>query len=139
ELAYEYSLLISVDCGISALEEATIAKKVGLDLIITDHHEPGPVLPEAVAILNPKQRDCNYPSGDLAGVGVALKLVQALGVDNWPEYLDLVTLGTVADLVPLQGENRIYAHHGLKRMAKTTNLGIRALLHVSEVQEPSAG
>lgn len=139
KLAEEYTLLISVDCGISAFEEAIMAKRLGLDLIITDHHEPGPMLPEAVAILNPKQENCNYPSKDLAGVGVALKLVQALGVDTWPEYLDLVALGTVADLVPLQGENRIYVYHGLKQMVKTENLGMQALLKVSEAKIPSAG
>ena len=138
KLAQDFSLLISVDCGISAVEEVALAQELGLDIIITDHHEPGPILPPATAILNPKQKGCSYPTKELAGVGVALKLVQGLGVQDWPEYLDLVTLGTVADLVPLRGENRTWVKQGLQHMEKTKNLGIQALLEVSEVESPSA-
>ena len=139
ELAQTYTLLITVDCGISAVGEVAFAQSLGLDIIITDHHEPGPVLPAAVAILNPKQEGCSYPSKELAGVGVALKLVQGLGVDEWVKYLDLVTLGTVADLVPLRGENRTWVQHGLKYMETTKNLGIKTLMAVSEVEKPTAG
>lgn len=138
KLAQDFTLLITVDCGISAVEEVAFAHGQGLDIIVTDHHEPGPLLPPAVAILNPKQRGCTYPSKELAGVGVALKLVQGLGVDQWFKYLDLVTLGTVADLVPLRGENRTWVYHGLKYMAETENLGLQALLAVSEVEAPTA-
>ncbi len=140
-LAEEAGLVITVDCGISAVDEIAYAKGLGLDIIVTDHHEPGHVLPPAAAVLNPKQPGCPYPFKDLAGVGVAFKLLQALGLaqDKWAALLDLVALGTVADLVPLQGENRILAHHGLRRLAKTDNLGLRALLEVSEVKQPNAG
>lgn len=140
-LSKRTSLIITVDCGISALDEVAYAKELGLDLIISDHHEPGPVLPEAFAIINPKQRNCPYPHKDLAGVGVASKLLQGLGLDpkTWYTLLDLVALGTVADLVPLRGENRILVHHGLKQMAQTINLGLQALLEVAEVDKPTAG
>ena len=139
-LSEQATLLISVDCGISSVEEVEYANSLGLDVIVTDHHEPGEVLPCAVAILNPKQSGCSYPFKGLAGVGVALKLIQGLGVPEarWKECLDLVALGTVADLVPLQGENRILVKHGLVQMADTKHVGLRALLQVSNVGEPSA-
>ena len=139
-LSKRASLLISVDCGISSYDEIEHAKALGLDVIITDHHEPAERLPAAVAILNPKQKGCEYPYTGLAGVGVALKLVQGLGVPQttWMKYLDLVALGTVADLVPLQGENRILVKQGLRQMAKTENVGLRALLESAQVNEPTA-
>jgi single-stranded-DNA-specific exonuclease len=131
------SVLITVDCGITAVAEAALARTLNIDVIITDHHEPSEVLPDAFAILNPKVKDSGYPFRDLAGVGVAFKLVQALlhslgnskvGIHSEYELLDLVALGTIADLVPLVGENRILVHHGLLQMEKTLNIGLGALL-----------
>ncbi|MDD2443842.1 MAG: DHH family phosphoesterase, partial [Desulfotomaculaceae bacterium] len=116
-------LVITVDCGISAFEEALWASENGLDLIITDHHEPQSEIPAAFAVVDPKRHDCKYPFKELAGVGVALKLAQALletagrGSGAWQEYLDLACLGTIADIVPVRGENRILVKHGLLRLA----------------------
>lgn len=135
------SLVVTLDCGINALEEALWAEKNGLDLIITDHHEPPPELPQAVAVVNPKRQDCLYPFKELAGVGVALKVAQAIlkesGKKNgaWQDYLDLVCLGTIADIVPLHGENRILVKHGLARLAHTDNCGLRALMSISGVEK----
>lgn len=125
-------LVVSVDCGITSLEEARLAGSIGLDLVITDHHEPLDELPGALAVINPKRRDCSYPFKGLAGVGVAYKLAAALakryGRSEPGEYLDLVTLGTVADVVPLQGENRSLVKAGLPLIRQGTRLGLRALL-----------
>ncbi|HKM42554.1 MAG TPA: single-stranded-DNA-specific exonuclease RecJ [Limnochordia bacterium] len=137
-LAKRASLLITVDCGISSIAEIDYAQSLGLDVIVTDHHEPGPVLPSAVAILNPKQEGCNYPFKHLAGVGVACKLVQGLGAPHWKEHLDLVALGTVADLVPLEGENRTLVSQGLRTLTETKKLGLAALQKVAEVTKPAA-
>jgi single-stranded-DNA-specific exonuclease len=131
-------LLISVDCGITSHAEIREAQNRGLDVIVTDHHEPDGEPPAALAVLNPKQRHCSYPFKGLAGVGVALKLVQGLRVPGWEEDLDLAALGTVADLVPLQGENRIIVKHGLRRMAATENVGLRALMECADVTVPTA-
>lgn len=131
------SLIITVDCGISAVQEITFAKTCGIDIIVTDHHEPPDELPCAVGILNPKIADSGYPFPHLAGVGVAFKLLQALyarlgyseaafGSEN--DYLDLVALGTIADIVPLVGENRILVKNGLTVMENTRHSGIRAML-----------
>ena len=128
------TLVVTVDCGTSSLVEARWALENSLDLIVTDHHEPPEDLPPAYALVNPKRRDCAYPFKELAGVGVALKLVQALfrRLDGksgaWLEYLDLVCLGTVADIVPLTGENRILVKHGLPAVAATKNKGLSALI-----------
>ena len=129
-------LIISVDCGIRADEAATRARELGIDLIITDHHEPGVELPHALAIINPKRHDCTYPDKNLAGVGVALKLVQALctctGHANWlPAFVKVAAIGTLADVVPLTGENRIIAKLGLGMLSKGPHkVGLRALLEV---------
>lgn len=145
ELLYQakedgFQLVISVDTGITAIQEAEIAKKWGLDLIITDHHEPQEQIPQAIAVINPKKPGCSYPFKMLAGVGVAFKLATALLGRVPEEYLDLVALGTIADLVPLVGENRILVYHGLRKMNERQNLGIRALLKVSGIEkEISAG
>jgi single-stranded-DNA-specific exonuclease len=134
------ALVISVDCGITSVREAAWAREHGLDLIITDHHAVPEVVPEAVAVLNPKQPDDDYPCKDLAGVGVAFKLVQALaertgcpsaGQVKW--FLDLVALGTVCDVVKLVDENRALVHFGLKVLAKTRRPGLRALAEVASV------
>lgn len=121
-------VIVTVDTGISAIEEAELAKQLGITLIITDHHEPQEDLPNTFAIINPKIPGETYPFRHLAGVGVAFKLTQAL-LGRFPEeYLDIVSLGTIADLVPLIGENRIIASLGLKEMSKTNNVGLKVLL-----------
>ncbi|MBZ4655227.1 MAG: single-stranded-DNA-specific exonuclease RecJ [Peptococcaceae bacterium] len=129
-------LLISVDCGISSVQEAEYAASLGLDIIITDHHQPPARLPQACAVINPKLMECQVPWLDLAGVGVAYKLGQSVaqmqGKGEYAyHYLDLVALGTIADIVPLTGENRILVKEGLKLLAKAERPGIKALLEVT--------
>ncbi len=130
-------LVISVDCGIRGIEAARRARDLGLDLIITDHHEPGAELPPALAVINPKRHDCRYPDKHLAGVGVALKLVQALCArcdrEKWmPAFVKVAAIGTLADIVPLVGENRVIAKLGLEMLSKGPHkVGLRALLDVS--------
>ena len=125
------SLVITVDCGISAVEEVQQIQDK-LDIIITDHHQPPEVLPVAVAIINPKQSTCSYPEKNLAGVGVAFKLCQALWLrlkkEQLLKYLDLVAIGTVADIVSLLGENRLIVKLGLKEIAQTQNIGLKELI-----------
>ena len=129
-------LVISVDCGIRGMEAADHARALGLDLIITDHHEPDTALPRAFAVINPKRHDCTYPDKNLAGVGVALKLVQALcansGRASWlPAFVKVAAIGTLADVVPLVGENRIIAKLGLEMLSKGPHkVGLRSLLDV---------
>lgn len=128
------SLVITVDTGISAVNEAKAAKEIGLDFIITDHHQPPPVLPDAYSIINPHQKRCLYPFKGLSGAGVALKVAHAL-LDKVPEHLlDLAVLGTVADLVPLVEENRLLTVRGLCALRKSDKPGIRALLEIAGVQ-----
>ncbi|MBD3181023.1 single-stranded-DNA-specific exonuclease RecJ [Candidatus Poribacteria bacterium] len=138
------NLLITVDCGISAIDEVRIANEAGIDLIITDHHEPGEEIPPALVVINPKLQSCHYPFCELAGVGVAFKLVQGLLGDNTGDnqdflkkQFDLVALGTIADVVPLIGENRIIAKYGLDILNKMERTGIRALCEVAGVNEGS--
>lgn len=127
-------LIVSVDCGIRAAEAAQRARDLGVDLIITDHHEPEGTLPSALAVINPKRTDCTYPDKYLAGVGVALKVVQALcdraGKGKWlPAFVKIAAIGTLADVVPLVGENRVIARHGLNALSKGPHaIGLRALL-----------
>jgi single-stranded-DNA-specific exonuclease len=127
-------VIVSVDCGIRSDEAARRARALGVDLIITDHHEPEATLPPALAIVNPKRHDCPYPDKDLAGVGVALKLVQALcrrhGRDAWlPAFVKIAAIGTLADVVPLSGENRVIAKIGLQKLSDGPHtVGLRALL-----------
>ena len=131
------ALIISVDCGIRGLEAGRRARELGVDLIVTDHHEPGAELPAALAVINPKRRDCEYPDKHLAGVGVALKFVQALCVrsrrEKWlPAFVKVAAIGTLADVVPLVGENRVIAKLGLELLSKGPNkIGLQALLDVS--------
>ncbi|MEH7332749.1 single-stranded-DNA-specific exonuclease RecJ [Neobacillus drentensis] len=126
-------LIITVDTGISAIHEANVAKELGLDLIITDHHEPGPVLPEALAIIHPKLPDSIYPFRELAGVGVAFKVAHAL-YGKLPEHLfEIAVIGTIADLVSLKGENRLIAKKGLEKLKVTTNIGLRAVFKLAGV------
>ena len=134
-------LLISCDCGINATDEVAYANDQNLEVIITDHHMPDENLPEANAILNPKQPNCSYPFKGLCGGGVVFKLIQAvsqlleLDDDLVHQYIDLITLGTAADIVPLTDENRIIVKHGLKSLSKTKRPGLRALLEVSGLGE----
>jgi single-stranded-DNA-specific exonuclease len=128
------SLIVSVDCGIRGIEAARRARELGVDLIVTDHHEPDDELPVAVAVLNPKRHDCSYPDKYLAGVGVALKVVQALcgraGRSKWlPAFVKIAAIGTLADVVPLVGENRVIARFGLESLSRGPHtVGLRALL-----------
>lgn len=129
-------LIITVDSGVTAFEETEYARSLGMRMVITDHHECRETLPEAYAVVNPRRADCDYPFGDLAGVGVAFKLICALeGPEGLPavldQYADLVALGTVADVMPLVGENRIIVAAGLTRLAETSNLGLEMLLRES--------
>jgi single-stranded-DNA-specific exonuclease len=130
------TLLITVDCGITAVEEIGLAAHTGIDCIITDHHEPKSGLPPASALLNPKMSGCPYPDKNLAGVGVVFKLCQALGTHTgigaslWEPHMDLAALGTAADIVPLVGENRIITHFGFQRMQATNNPGLASLIEV---------
>lgn len=134
------TLLITVDCGITALKEIAYAKELGMDTIITDHHECKDETPDAYCLLNPKQPECKYPFKKLAGVGVAFKLLQALTIkmhfhmrELIDEYIDLVAIGTIADVMPLIGENRIIVKKGLDLLKYTVNRGIRALADVAEI------
>ena len=126
-------VLITVDCGIRAVALVTEAKDHGVDVIICDHHEPGEMLPPAFAILDPKQKDCTYPGKELSGCGVAFKLLQGLqqqgllGVETLYGYLDLVAVSIAADIVPLVGENRILAFHGMAQLEKHPCLGLEVL------------
>jgi single-stranded-DNA-specific exonuclease len=130
------ALVISVDCGIRGADAALRARELGVDLIITDHHEPDDALPPALAVINPKRHDCSYPDKYLAGVGVALKLVQALcaraGRDSLlPGFVKVAAIGTLADVVPLVGENRVIAKIGLELLTKGPHkVGLRSLLDV---------
>ncbi|TCS83831.1 single-stranded-DNA-specific exonuclease RecJ [Tepidibacillus fermentans] len=123
-----FQVVITVDTGISAVEEAHLAKQLGLDLIITDHHEPPAILPDAFAIINPKTPGETYPFKLLAGVGVAFKFAHALLGRIPMEYIDIAAIGTIGDLVPLIDENRIIARAGLEQLAKTEHIGLQALL-----------
>ena len=134
-------LIVTVDCGITAIAECEYAKSLGVDLIITDHHECGGSVPNAVAAIDTKQPDCTYPFKDLAGVGVAFKVAQALLQDKYTKtqildmYSELVTIGSIADIVPLLGENRIICKYGLEKLSKTKNVGINALLNVAGIDK----
>jgi len=127
-------VIVSVDCGIRGTEAARRARELGIDLIITDHHEPDAELPDALAVINPKRRDCPYPDKHLAGVGVALKLVQALcrraGREHWlPACIKIAAIGTLADVVPVTGENRVIARLGLEGLSRGPHkVGLRALI-----------
>ncbi|RMH16380.1 MAG: single-stranded-DNA-specific exonuclease RecJ, partial [Gemmatimonadetes bacterium] len=133
------SLVVTVDCGVRALDTVRRARSEGIDVIVTDHHAPGPELPDALAVVNPNRPDCPYPDGGLAGAGVAYRLCELLaeargvGADELHADLDLVALATVADLVPLEGENRTLVRYGLRALERTEKPGLRALLAVAGV------
>lgn len=127
------SLLITVDCGIASVNEVNAAKRKGVQVIITDHHLPGEILPDADAIINPQVKDCGYPEKTLCGAGVAWKIAHAL-LDECPyEYVDLAAVATIADIVPLQGENRHIVSEGLKRIRSGSRLALNKLLEASSV------
>ncbi len=132
----QVKLLITVDCGINSRREIEDLRKHNIEVILTDHHEQITLeqLPSASAILNPKVKNSNYKYRDLAGVGVAYKFCQALAADDLEDYLDLVALGTIADVVPLTGENRIIVREGLKNLTHTRNMGLEALMESSGIK-----
>ena len=127
-------LIITVDCGITAISEALLCKELGMDLVITDHHECKAELPDAIAVVDPHRPDGGYPHKTLSGVGVAFKLAAALSGDQEDilrHYADMVCLGTVADVMPLQGENRVFVSRGLEMLRNTTRPGLAALMRLS--------
>lgn len=128
-------LLITADCGISSHKEIKGLRKDNIEVIVTDHHEPEDNLPPASCIINPKVKECNYKYQDLAGVGVAYKLSQAISQEDLVDDLDLVSLGTIADVVPLTGENRIIAKEGLAQLTQAKRIGIKALIEVSRIKD----
>lgn len=134
-------LIITCDCGITAIEQTDYAHSLNIDMIITDHHIPSDTLPAAKTILDPKQDGCLYPDKNLSGVGVAFKLTQALSLKyNRPktevfQNIDLVAVGTAADLVPTIGENRVFLHEGLKRLSEKGNIGLRAIAKVAGIKK----
>ena len=136
-----YKLIITVDCGISGVEEVAYAYELGMEVIITDHHEPLEELPKAVAVIDCKRKDNNYPFNSLAGVGVAFKLIQALGIElkleekEYLKFLDIVCIGTISDIVPLIDENRVIAKLGLKLVEVTKSPGVRSLLNAAAYKE----
>ncbi|RFU62764.1 single-stranded-DNA-specific exonuclease RecJ [Bacillus sp. V59.32b] len=128
-------LLITVDTGISALDEAALTKELGIDYIITDHHEPGPELPQALAIIHPKLEESTYPFRELAGVGVAFKVAHALLGDLPEHLLEIAAIGTIADLVPLYGENRLIAARGIQQLRHTKRPGLLALFKKAGIEQ----
>lgn len=134
-----FTLIISLDCGIKSADLIAYAKSLGIDFIVCDHHLPDDILPAAAAILNPKQKGCNYPYKELCGCGVGFKLMSALapqlnlGDEEVMEFLDLVATAIAADIVPMTGENRILAFHGLKKANENPNKGIKALMQLSSL------
>ena len=133
-LENDFSLIIALDCGVKAVDKVAYAKEMGIDFIICDHHRPGNEVPDAVAVLDPKQVDCNYPYKELCGCGVGFKLVQALAsktgktVEDLVGYLDLVATAVGADIVPITGENRVMAYFGLQVINSNPRPGIKAIL-----------
>ena len=136
-----YKLMVTVDCGISGLEEVEYANTLGIETIITDHHEPAEQLPNAVAVIDAKRKDNIYPFNQLAGVGVVFKLIQAISIKlnldekEYLKYLDLVCIGTISDIVPLVDENRVIAKLGLKLIEQTKNIGLRTLLNIANFKK----
>lgn len=140
-----FSLVIALDCGIKAVEKVEYGLSKGIDFIICDHHRPGDTLPRAVAVLDPKRPDCNYPFDELSGCGVGFKLIQALSVrkglpfDSLKEYLDLVVVSIASDIVPITGENRILAYYGLQLINSKPRPGFEALILVTGVNRTPLG
>lgn len=137
----DIKLIIALDCGIKAIEKVALATELGVDFIICDHHTPGDTLPAAVAVLDAKRKDCDYPYKELSGAGVGFKLIQAIamrrGIDSsqLDVYLDLVAVSIAADIVPITGENRILAYYGLDRLNNTPRPGLKALMISSNLEK----
>ncbi|WP_346319113.1 single-stranded-DNA-specific exonuclease RecJ [Chitinophaga sp. YIM B06452] len=137
----DFTLVVALDCGIKSIEYITYARSIGIDFIICDHHLPDPELPPAAAILNPKQEGCPYPYKELSGCGIGFKLISALAqkkgrpMQEVYAYLDLVATSIAADIVPMTGENRILAFHGVKQVNETPSAGIKALIQLSNLKE----
>lgn len=131
----DFTLIIALDCGIKAIDKIAYATEKGIDFIICDHHKPGDKIPNAIAVLNPKRVDCNYPYKELCGCGVGFKLIQALAqqkrktIETLIPYLDLVVTAIAADIVPMTGENRVLAHYGLQVINSNPRAGIKALIN----------
>ena len=137
----DFSLIIALDCGIKAIDKVAYAAEKKIDFIICDHHKPGLEIPKAIAVLNPKREDCNYPFDELCGCGVGFKLIQALGVSrnqtiqDFLPYLDLVATAIAADIVPMIGENRVLAYYGLEVINQNPCNGIKAIIHQTKKTE----
>ncbi len=136
-----FSLIIALDCGIKSIDKIDYANEKGIDFIICDHHRPGETLPNAVAVLDPKREDCNYPFDELCGCGVGFKLIQAFAQKNniafeeLAEYLDLTAISIASDLVPIVGENRILCYFGLQQINKSPRKGIKAILTLANIKK----
>lgn len=136
-----YTLIITVDCGISCIEEIEYAKELGMEVIVTDHHEPGEIIPDCLAVVDAKRKDNKYPFNQLAGVGVVFKLIQSISLKlnleakEYLKYLDIVCVGTISDIVPLIDENRVITKLGLKLVEKTRNIGLKTLLESTGYKE----
>ena len=129
----QVDLVVTVDCGTTSIEETGMLMEKGIDVVVTDHHECKEELPSVKALVNPQRPDCMYPHKNLSGVGVAFKLIKALSFEmniqiNQLEFLDLVALGTIADVMPLTGENRILVKYGIKKINNTSNVGLKSLM-----------
>ena len=138
---HEVSLVIALDCGIKAIDKIDYATEKGIDFIVCDHHNPGESIPDAAAVLDPKQEGCEYPYKDLSGCGVGFKLIQAFAIKTGQpaervyDFLDLVVVSIASDIVPITGENRILAHHGLKRLNQNPSIGLNAIKEVAGIQK----
>ena len=135
----DFSLIIALDCGIKAVEKIDYANSKNVDFIICDHHTPGDKIPDAVAVLDPKRVDCDYPYKELSGCGVGFKLIQALTLKNklndeslW-DYLDLVAVSIASDIVPVTGENRVLAYYGLIKLNESPRLGLKSIIDVAQL------
>ncbi len=140
-IEHGFSLILITDCGIKSVEKVKYAREKGVDIIICDHHTPGDTLPNAVAVLDPQRKDCNYPYKWLSGCGVSFKLVQAhsmknnLPVSELYKLLDLVCVSIASDIVPITGENRILAHYGLKQLNTKPSLGLKTIIKISGIDK----
>lgn len=139
---HHFSLIIALDCGIKSVDKVDYANAKGIDFIIGDHHTPGEELPRAVAVLDPKRKDCSYPYKELSGCGIAFKIIQAFAKTNQLneaevyQYLDLVAVSIASDIVPITGENRVLAHYGLKKLNSNPGFGLKALVDLSSKAGP---
>lgn len=140
-IRWKADLIISVDCGVTSIEEVRVANGAGIDTIISDHHEPSESLPDALAVIDPKRTDCDYPFPELAGVGVAYKLAQGVSMrwglkaETHERYIELVAIGSAADIVPLIDENRVFVHLGLAKLNEDGGVGISSLIEVAGLKK----